>query len=35
MMDFSVSAIAAGFVFGVFGMYLIRRGKKMLTFPVF
>jgi len=27
-MDFSVSSIAAGFVFGVFGMALIKRGKQ-------
>jgi hypothetical protein len=27
-MDFSFSALMAGFVFGVFGLYLLRWGRK-------
>ncbi len=46
-MDFSVSSIMAGFVFGTFGLYFMRLGKKdanirqavigmlMLVYPYF
>jgi hypothetical protein len=27
-MDFSISSLMAGFVFGVFGWYLLKEGKK-------
>ena len=27
-MNFSVSALAAGFIFGVFGWYFFQRGRK-------
>jgi hypothetical protein len=27
-MNFSVSSIAAGFIFGVIGLYLVRRAKR-------
>jgi len=26
--DFSISSLAAGFVFGVFGLYLLKQGGK-------
>lgn len=32
-LNFSVSSLAAGFIFGVFGMFLLRRGKSDAHFP--
>jgi hypothetical protein len=32
-MNFSVSTLAAGFVFGVIGIYLIKRGKQLAHLP--
>ena len=33
-MNFSLSALAASFVFGIFGIYLFRHGKKHAHGPV-
>lgn len=32
-MDFSISALAAGFIYGVFGMYLIKVSRKQSHVP--
>ncbi|MGK5089584.1 hypothetical protein WDW86_18690 [Bdellovibrionota bacterium FG-2] len=32
-MEFDFSTLAAGFVFGVFGFYLIKHGKKAAHIP--
>jgi hypothetical protein len=31
-MNFSVGALAAGFVFGIFGLYIFREGKRESNF---
>ena len=32
-MDFSFSSIMAGFIYGVFGVYLLKRGKSEAHVP--
>ena len=32
-MNFTFSSVAAGFIFGVFGMFLIKRAKTESHFP--
>jgi hypothetical protein len=32
-LDFSFSALMAGFIFGVIGFYLFRHGKKRVHYP--
>jgi hypothetical protein len=32
-MEFSVSNLAAGFIYGVMGAYLIKRAKREVHFP--
>lgn len=32
-MNFSLSSLAAGFVFGVFGVYILKQGKKDANIP--
>lgn len=34
-MNFSASGLAAGFIFGVIGMFVLRHGRKEANFPVF
>jgi cytochrome c-type biogenesis protein CcmH/NrfF len=31
--NFSLSALAAGFIFGVFGLYFIKQGKRNADIP--
>lgn len=32
-LDFSISALASGFIFGVIGLYVFRHAKKTLNYP--
>ncbi len=32
LLDFSVSGLIAGFIFGIVGLYLFRQGKKRANF---
>jgi hypothetical protein len=34
-MDFSVSTLAAGFIYGILGMWLIRQGRRTAHIPWF